>query len=101
MSEAIIVYIKNRRYPEAANLIVKSVYKEKIHTLGQVERDRKTRAVAKMIKKKHDSLRRWYADMNMKPIVIAEEVYNDIILELIPESTNHRPLSEQLKDEKP
>lgn len=99
MSEAIIVYIKNRRYLEAANLIVKSIYKEKIHTLSQAERDRITRAVAKMVKEKHDSLRRWYADMSMKPILIAEEVFNDIMPELIPESTSHRSISEQLGDE--
>lgn len=88
MSETIGVCIKNRRYPEAANLIVKSIYKEKIHILGQVKRDRITRAVAKMIKGRHDSLRSWYADMNIKPMVIAEEVYNDIMLELTPDSSN-------------
>lgn len=99
MSEAVIVCIKNRRYSVAANLIVKSIYKEKIHTLGQVERDRITRAVAKMIKGKHDSLRSWYADMNMKPMEIAEEVYNDIMLDLTPDSSNHRSLSEQLEDD--
>ena len=99
MSEAIIVCIKNRRYLEAANLMVKSIYKGKIHTLSQAERGRITRAVAKMVKEKHDGLRRWYADMNMKPILIAEEVYNEIKLELIPESTSHKSLSEQLEDE--
>jgi len=101
MSEAVIVSIRNRRYLEAANFVVKSILKDKIHSLSKQKRDLVTRKVATIIKNKHEDLRRRYAGMDMKPTEIAEEVYNDIILEFTPTSTNHRPLSEQLGDEEP
>jgi len=100
MSKVVIVCIRNRWYLEAANFIIKSILKEKIHPLGQRKRALITRKVAKMIKDEHEYRQSWYADMNIKPMEIAEEVYNDIMLKLIPESTNHKSLSEQLRDEK-
>jgi len=99
MSQAVIVSIRNRRYLEAANLVVKNILKEKIHSLSIKKRDLITGKVAKIIEHKHEDLRSRYAGMNIKPMEIAEEVYNDIMLEFMPESTSHRPLSEQLGDE--
>lgn len=94
MDDAVIVCIKSSYYPQAANLILKGLLKDKIHTLGQKERERKTRALAKLIKGKHEHLRSWYADINIKPKEIAEEVYKEIMGELTQESTHHRGLSE-------
>ena len=94
-----IVCIKNRRYLPAANFVVKGIYGEKIHTLGNIRRDRITEVVAKSIKDEHEYLRSWYADMGIKPREIAEEVYNKIIMELTPESTSRKSLSEQLEDD--
>ena len=99
MDEAVIVCIKSRYYVQAANLIVKGILGENTHKLGQLKRDRITKKVARMIKDKHEYLRSWYADMNIKPRVIAEEVYNDIMLELVPESSSHESLSEQMEED--
>ena len=102
MSQKVIVCIRDRRYPEAANFIVKMILKRKINTLSEQKRDLKTRKVEKMVSDKHAGLLSRYASMNITqitPMEIAEEVYRDIMLELMPESTNHKSLLEQLEDE--
>ena len=104
MREQAIVCIRNGRYSEAAKFIMKVIASMgKIETLRERERGLTPSEVEKMIRAKHKNLRSRYAavSMNVPPMEIAKEVYNEIMLELAPESTNHRPLSEQLRDEEP
>lgn len=104
MKEQAIVCIKNGRYSKAADLIITIILimlKGRIDKLGEWKRDLKLGKIEKMVITKHENLRSRYAamSMNIKPIKIAEEVYNEVMLEFVPESTNHRDLSEQLGDE--
>jgi len=102
MKEQAIVCIKNGRYGEATKFIVKVIVSMgKIGTLRERKRGLTPGEVENMIRTKHQNLRSRYAatSMNITPMKIAEKVYNEIILDLIPESTNHKSVSEQLRDE--
>lgn len=96
--ENTIFCIQNRRYMVAANFITKGILQEKIHVLGQKKREQVTRVVAKMIKGKHTRLRA--DDIGLKPKEIAEQVYDETIMELMsPASTSNGNLSDQLEDD--
>ena len=102
MKEQAIVCIKNGRYGEAAKFVVKvTVLMAKIERLGERKGGPTTSEVERMLRTKHENLRSRYAamSMNVTPMKIAEEAYNEIMLALIPESTDRRSLSEQLADE--
>ena len=106
MKEQAIVCIKNRRYSKAADFIITIILiilKGRIDKLGERKRDLKLSKVEEMIMAKHENLRSRYAamSMNIKPMKIAEEVYNEVMLEFVPEYNNHKGLSEQLGDEEP
>jgi len=92
--------IQNKRYEEAANHMVKSILQDKIHQPSQRRREKVTIRIAKGIKARHLELKRRYGD-TLKPIEIAENVYTEIIQELMPpEVVNHSNLSKQLEDDK-
>ena len=104
MREQAIVCIKNRRYGKAADFIIKIILiilKGRIDKLRERKRDLKPSKVEEMIRAKHENLRNRYAamGMNITPMRIAEEVYNEVMLEFVPESTNYEGLSNQLGDE--
>jgi len=87
-----IICIKKGRYLPAANFIVKGILQEKIHPLGQRRRDQITRAVARMIREKHTRLR---ADhIGLKPKELAEQVYNETIIELMRPANDDGTLSD-------
>lgn len=92
-----IVCIQSRRYMPAANFILKNILKEQIHELSRYQRDAMTRRIAKGISNKHAALKRW--DIGLKPREIAEQVYNEILLELGPdESAGNQSLSDVLEN---
>jgi hypothetical protein len=104
IKEQAIDCIASGRYGEATKFIFKViVLMAKIGTLREHKKDLRPSEVKKMIETKHENLRRRYAavSMNITQKQIAKQVYNEIMLELAPESTNHKGLSEQLADEEP
>ena len=102
MKEQAIDCIRSGRYGEATNFIFKVIVSMgKMETLRKRKRALTPSKVEKMISTKHENLRSRYAavSMNITQMEIAREVYDEIMLELIPESTNNKTLSEQLGDE--
>jgi hypothetical protein len=104
MKELAIVCVANRRYGEATKVIFKIiVLMAKLGTLREQKRELRPSEVEKMIETKHKNLRSRYAavHMNITQKEIAKQVYEEIMLELAPESTDRRPLSEQLGHDEP
>jgi hypothetical protein len=104
MREQAILCIKNGRYSKAADFIITIILiilKGRTDKLGERKRDLKLSKVKEMIMTKHENLRSRYAamSMNIKPMKIAEEVYNEVMLEFVPEYNNHKGVSEQLGHE--
>jgi len=102
MKEQAIVCIANGRYDKATEFIFEVIaLMAKLGTLREQRRELRPSEVEKMIETKHKNLRSRYAavSMNITQKEMAKQVYEEIMLELAPESTNHRPLSEQLGDE--
>jgi hypothetical protein len=73
----------------------------KLGTLRPQGRSLRPSQVKKMIETEYENRRSRYSALSMGITrkELAREVYSAIMLELAPESTNHRPLSEQLEDE--
>ena len=102
MKEQAIDCIRTERYSVATNFIFKIIVSMgEMETLRERRRDLTPSKVEKMVGTKHENLRSRYAavSMNITRKEIAKQVYEEIMLELIPESINHRPLSQQLEDE--
>jgi len=102
IKEQAIFCIADGRYDKATEFIFDVIaVMAKLGTLREQGRSLRPSQVKKMIETKHKSVRRGYAarSINITQKEIAKQVYEEIMLELAPESTNHRPLSEQLEDE--
>ena len=101
IKEQAIDCIARGRYNEATKFIFKAiVLMRKIGTLREQRRDLRPSEVKKMIETKHENLRRRYAavSMNITQKEIAKQVYEEVMLELAPESTGREGLSRQLED---
>jgi hypothetical protein len=102
IKEQAILCIADRRYDKATEFIFDVIaVMAKLGTLREQGRSLRHSQVKEMIETRHKNLQRGYAAarMNMTQREIAKKVYEEVMLELAPESTNHRPLSEQLDDE--
>jgi len=104
IEEQAIDCIARGRYEEATKFIFKVIVLMcRIGTLREQKRNLRPSEVKKMIETKHGNLRRRYAavSMNITQKEIAKQVYEEIMLESAPESTNRKAVSKQLADEEP
>ena len=69
--------VKNRRYLEAANFIIKEILRERIHSLNNRARDAITRKVALRRRQKHRVLVQMKRDI-LPPQEIADEIFEQV-----------------------
>lgn len=100
MDNGAIICIRDRYYIQAAHLMLKSIMPEKYLKLSQLKSKNIRTRVAIRIRDKHVALKDWYAGMGIKPRIIAEQVYDEVMQELMrPISADYRSLSEIENDE--
>ena len=68
------VCIRNKRYMEVSNLMLRESLRNRIHKLGTRERDMMTKRVARTLKKTHQRLL-LMRESGYNPIEIAQEAY--------------------------
>ncbi len=95
--ENAIICVQARQYMLTANFIVQSMAKERIHQLSQRKREQLTITVAKLLEKKHKLLKAM--DIKVKLKEIAEQVYEETVMNLSSPTDSNGNLSDQVDDD--